>query len=345
MYGYEEFIDVQPEHILQKVSQLDIMSMCLGEKAELGVRYVSPCRKDDNPDCRLEERFDGTILFIDFGEARGKTHRNCFRLVMDSYGVTYQTSLQIICSHFGLSTVSVNYEPIKVKPQVNNNSIETTPYQTIIDYRTREYNKHDIKHWSQYLIYPEHLLEDNTHAVSEIIIDSNKGRKSFKPFSPCYSFDFKHHVKLYMPYNNPKYKWITNCDENDIGNIENLPKTGEEVIIQKSYKDHRVLRNVDFGLNVIWTQNEGCIPDAKILLDLTLRFNVITIFYDNDKAGRLAALKLRNIILSINPSAKVRFVYLPRRWGHKDPGEFINKEGRKDLQSVLQTIGIKPLNI
>lgn len=344
MYGYEEYVDILPEHILQKVNALEIMEMCLGEKADVGVRYISPCRDDNSAGCRIEERLDGTILFVDFGESKGKTHRDCFKLVMDSYGVTFQSALKIICNHFGLSTTSVDYQPLKVKPKVNNNSVSSTPFSTVIDYDTRDFNKHDKKHWSQYLIYPEQLLEDKTHAVSRIKIDSAKGRKSFEPFSPCFSFDFGHHVKLYMPYNNPQYKWITNCDENDIGNIWNLPKTGKELIIQKSYKDHRVLRNIGFGLDVIWTQNEGCIPHEKILYDLSIRFDLITIFYDNDKAGRLAALKLRNVILALNPSAKVRFVYLPRRWGHKDPGEFINKEGKKDLQQVLQTIGIKPQN-
>ena len=335
MYGYEEYIDLTPEHILQRVSQLDIISLCLGEEAHIGARYISPCRNDENPDCRLEEIFDGTILFVDFGERGGKTHRNCFQLVMDSYRCTFQTALKIVCQQFGLSTYTEDYKPLKSKPKVNNSSIETTPYQTMIDYTTRDYDKHDKKHWSQYLIYPHQLLEDGTSAVSEIHIDNHKGLKSFKPFSPCYALNFKHHVKLYMPYNNPRYKWITNCDENDIGNIDNLPRTGKEVIIQKSYKDHRVLRNLDFGLNVIWTQNEGCIPHDSILLDLTLRFETITIFYDNDKAGRLAALKLRRVILNINPNAKVRFVYLPRRCNHKDPGEFISKEGRKDLQQTL----------
>lgn len=343
MYGYEETIDVQPEHILQKISQLDIMSLCLGEKADLLGRYTSPCREDNSPGCRLEERPDGSILFLDFGAGSGKTHRNCFRLVMDTYNVHYREALKLICNHFGLITDANSYEPIKAKPKVNNSSIDT-PYNTIIDFIPREINKKDKLFWSQFLIYPQHLIEDNTQMVGEITIDSSKGRRSFKPFNQCYALDLKHHVKLYMPYNNPKYKWITNADENDIGNIWNLPSTGKEVIIQKSYKDHRVLRNVDFGLNVCWTQNEGCIPHPMILKDLTERFEVMTIFYDNDEAGRLAALKLRNVILGINPSAKVRFVYLPRRWNHKDPGEFVKKEGKSDLQQVLQHIGIKPLN-
>lgn len=343
MYGYDELIDILPEQILQKVTETEIFEMVLGEEIILdsNVRYVSPFRQDKSPGCRFETQEDGTLIFVDFGDPTGKTHRNCFNAVMDKYGCSFNTSLRIILANFGLSQDQADYEPV----HINRKIIEEAPVPTIItcDYKGME--KRDRKYWSSFLITPDQLEEDKTFNVFRVTINSRKGKKSFQPFGLCYAFTgFKSgHVKLLQPYNDPKYKWITNCDENDIGNIENIPLVGEELIIQKSYKDHRVLRNADFGLNVVWTMNEGCVPDPRILLDLTQRFNLITIFYDNDEAGIEAASKLMGVFLLVNPQAKVRMVYLPRRkFPHKDPAAFVSKEGRKDLQEVLKYIGIKP---
>ena len=163
-------------------------------------------------------------------------------------------------------------------------------------------------------------------------------------------FDFVDKIKIYQPYGG-KYKWITNCDEDNIGNFDNLPPTGRELIIQKSYKDHRVLRNLEWGLNVIWFQNEGCVPSMDILVNLTQRFEYITIFFDNDEDGMKAAQKLCDIFNMIRESC-ARTVFLPKRRKHKqlygdylkDPGAFINKEGKQDFIKTLKQIGINGKN-
>lgn len=343
MYGYEDSFDILPEQLLQKIKAEEIFRWIFNDDINTSIRYTSPFRKDNNPDCRFQETIDGTLLFIDFGESSGRTHRTCFRAVMDNFKCTLPIALKLICNQFGLSENPVDYEPIKDEDESTKQE-ETKLFPTLITWETRPIERKDKIFWSQFIITPDNLKEDKTGIVSRIIIDSKKGKKSFSPMSICYSFDFGHHVKLYQPYNNPKYKWITNCNENDIGNLQNIPIIGDELIISKAYKDHRVLRNIGFGLTaVIWFQNEGCIPNAKILLDLTLRFKLITIFFDNDKPGREAAEKVKAAILLVNPLAKVRCVWLPvRQFPYKDPSDFVKKEGRTDTQEVLKYIGINP---
>src|SRR4029077_4179226 len=92
--------------------------------------------------------------------------------------------------------------------------------------------------------------------------------------------------------------------ENDVGNYNNLPPEGELLIITKSYKDHRVLRNVGYN-NVIWFQNEGCIPDRWILNNLVRRFKRIIVLFDSDYSGTMAAIKLCNILNVIRGEASV----------------------------------------
>lgn len=344
MYGYENFSEILPEQLLQKITAEEIFKWIFEEDINTTHRYISPFRDDKSPNCRFQETIDGTLIFIDFGEQPGRRHRACWRAVMDKHKCNLPTALKLICNHFGLSNNPVDYEPIKAEKTDRDNQIQV--YPTIITWDSRLIEKRDKIFWSQFLIYPQDLHDDGVDIVSRIHIDSRKGKKSFSPMSICYAYPFIHHVKLYQPYNDPKYKWISNCDQNDIGNLGNIPIIGEELIITKAYKDHRVIRNIGFGLKaVVWTQNEGCIPHPKILLDLTQRFTLITIFYDNDQPGREAAEKLKAELLKVNPMANVRCIWLPvRKHPHKDPSDFVKKEGRADTQEVLKYIGIKPKN-
>lgn len=341
MYGYDNSFEISPDQLLQKITAEEIFRWIFNDDISTAHRYTSPFRDDENPDCRFQETIDGTLLFIDFGEPSGRTHRTCWRAVMDHHKCNLSTALRLVCNKFGLSDNPVDYEQCKVVEVKQENS---KPYPTIIGWDIRPAEKRDKIFWSQFIIGSQDLKDDKVGIVKTVHIDSKKGRTSFNPMSICYAYDFGHHVKIYQPYNNPKYKWITNCNENDIGNIDNLPIVGDELFISKAYKDHRVLRNIGFGLKaVIWFQNEGCVPDAKILLDLSQRFKLITIFYDNDQPGREAANKLMTTILTINSSAKVRCIWLPvRKYPHKDPSDFIKKEGRVDTQEVLKYIGIYP---
>lgn len=340
MYGYEDSFEILPDQLLQKITAEEIFKWIFNDDISTAYRYISPFREDKTPKCRFQETIDGTLLFIDFGEISGKTHRTCWRAVMDYHKCSLSVALKLVCNQFGLSSNILDYYPIKTNSKEEAN-VKT--YPTLISWDKRTVEKRDRIFWSQFIITIQDLKDDKVDIVKTVHIDSRKGRTSFNPMSICYAYDFGHHVKIYQPLNNPQYKWITNCNENDIGNINNIPLIGEELIISKAYKDHRVLRNIGFGLKaVIWTHNEGCIPNAKILLDLSQRFNLITIFYDNDKAGREAAQKLMAAILVVNPFVKVRCIWLPvRQFPHKDPSDFIKKEGRADTQEVLKYIGIK----
>ena len=97
--------------------------------------------------------------------------------------------------------------------------------------------------------------------------------------------------KIYQPLNAKTDKWFTNCSANDIGNIRNLAMSGQNLIVTKSYKDCRVLRNL--GFDTIWFQNEGMCPEKKMLKMLSERFENIFVFFDNDSSGLKASSIIR----------------------------------------------------
>ncbi len=332
MYGYTPEVEIEPEQILQKIDAKLIFELVFKQELDLSQLYCSPFRDDKRPGCRFEYREDGTLLFIDFGERfrTGHTHRNFLQAVADAYETTTTRAIQIICSEFGLSTFKHDYQPVTIlNPESSPRIISDLKYDK------KEITRLDIGFWSQFLIRPEHTVEDNVFPVRRFSIKKGTKFNIVTPYKYCYCMDFIAHKKFYQPFNE-QYKWITNCNENDIGNIDNLPLTGKELIIQKAYKDHRVIRNVVEGTNVIWTPNEGAIPDLFILKNLSSRFEIITIFYDNDEGGRNAALRLQAIFNEIRPNS-CRLVFMPDNLP-KDIGEFVQREGRKDTLTLLNQI-------
>lgn len=335
MYGYAEYLDITPEQVLQKVSQEKIFEYILQQPFSFDLRYTSPTRNDKRPNCRFTEREDGTILFLDFGDRFGKTHRTCFSLLAEKENISIETAIKIICGHFKLSTNSTDYSPIITNSFVS--SIDDGS-DTEILYERKDYDRYDITFWSQFLIKTNELREDNVFSTSKFRIKNSKKNVVINVFRHCYVIDFKDKKKIYQPYSS-KYKWISNCDENVIGNFDNLPPSGDRLIIQKSYKDHRVLRNLIPTLNVIWFQNEGCVPDLEILTNLLSRFRQIVIFYDNDFKGIQAAYKLTCILNNIRKDSTI-MKYLPIRCEWKDPAKYVSKEGRRDTIKILNKLGL-----
>jgi len=350
MYQYEDHVDISPEQLLQKVTQEQIFEFILGLPFSFTDRYISPLRIDTKPGCRFEQRQDGTILFVDFNDPF-KTHRTCFSMLMDKHKVTLTGAINMLVKEFRLSGNKTDYEAVAptTSPLL---SFEAPTNPVIITYRKVMFSRRDRKFWNQFLITEEDLLEDNVFPTDRVTIKNTRKKKSttFSPVSLCYAIDLIGSVKIYQPYNS-QYKWLSNCDEDRVGNFDSLPLEGEEVVIASGYKDHRVLRNMSrasklrYRDNVVWFQNEGCIPDMLTLESLTKRFDVITIFYDSDLAGVRAARKLQKVFNGIRSNC-CRMVFIPRsqviynRYGYylKDPGMYVHKEGRQEFSKILNQI-------
>ena len=330
MYGYYEYSDISPEQLLQKISQEKIFEWLLKQPFNINERYCAPYREDNTPRCWFEYK-DGMLLFMDFGDRVGNRHKTCFGVTMAVYNVGIRLAVDIICQQFNLSKSTIDYKPA-----------ERTEYQiqerrrAIIKPEIQPYNKKDKLYWSQYLIKVEDLEEDKVYSVRRYFLDSIRGKRWITPYSHCYDIDFIDAHKIYQPYKPREYRFITNCDEDHIGNIDNLPSSGDRLFIQKSYKDHRTLRNIVKDSNVIWFQSEGVIPSIHILSNLTNRFDKIIVMYDNDEAGILASIKTVSVLNNIKLGCSSSIV-LPTI-EYKNISDLVNREGRKDTLKILNKI-------
>ena len=123
---------------------------------------------------------------------------------------------------------------------------------------------------------------------------------------------------------------------NDVGGINSLVSFGRQLVITKSYKDWRVLKNI--GLNVIWFQSENMFPSISILQDLASRFTNFTILFDNDEAGIKAGEKLLNLLFELQSGVRrvnVPFDLLEK--GVKDPSDLRKRYGEVKLLDFLKT--------
>jgi len=343
MYGYKEFIPLTTEEILKRVSEKDIFEIIIKKPIIIDknrATYVAPYRNDNNPDCYFEE-YQGKIYFVDFADI-DKKPKNCIQFLMRSLSLDYKNTLEYINEYFslGLGDSTKKLKEITIK---NNSNIEDyskvfKKKKTII-YAPRQFNNKDSVFWRKYEISKQNLIDDSVIPI-ELYKSTNRKEEFFsvRPLDIMYAYtDFDDNkVKVYRPKGNKFEKWFTNCNQDDIGSIKHLPEKGELLIISKSYKDCRVIRNQ--GLNSVWFQNEGMLPNPTIIKDLCKRFKIIVVWFDNDQAGLANGKVVVDYINSI-VSKKARMVFLPPKLLEKkikDPSDFIAIEGKEELIKFLQ---------
>ena len=335
MYGYNEIRSLSPEEILNEVSQEDIFNIFIKKEIiadKSGATYVAPYRNDENPDCYFEE-YDGKLFFVDFADI--PQSKNCFGFISKCTGLNYFDSLQYIVKHFDLGKGNSPKRNKTIQKENEVVEVKKIKRERTITYVPRQFNGKDKKFWSQYEISSKELIEDKVIPIDLYKSTSRKGEPFvIKPFDIMYAYtDFDNSkVKVYRPYGGKEEKWFTNCTQNDIGSINHLPISGDKLIISKSYKDCRVIRNQ--GLNSIWFQNEGMFPEDSLLIPLINNFDMISLFYDNDKTGYESSKKLKEKITNLS-SITVNNISLPEESKVKDAGEAIHKIGENFLNNFL----------
>lgn len=331
------FID--KNEILKYVSEEDIYKLVFGFKPEEFDYVVSPFREDRRPGCWFQYSYSGKLSFVDFGSKIYKRgvqmiRIDCFDAVQEHFNLPnlYHTLL-FIKKHL-IDGKDLPEREIVLKKYTK----EDVP-QIQINFIPREFSLDDKKFWyKRYGISKENLIEDKVFPISQYkVINSRQGDYTVNTDNLTYCYaDFENgKKKIYRPYQTGKRRFLSTCTQNDVGGIRHLPESAKKLIITKSYKDYRVLKNQ--GLNVVWFQNEGMYPKLDILLPLCKRFEFITIIFDNDKTGIEAANKIVGIINSYFPG-KSSYIHLPIQLlaeGIKDPSDFIEVKGRRQLINFL----------
>lgn len=185
------------------------------------------------------------------------------------------------------------------------------------DYDEKPMVENDLAYWSQYGISEEVLKKYdviclNSYRFSEATIYSTPGDPIF-----AYRIKSKNSLKIYRPFN-PKYKfrWLGTKPVNFLFGYDQLPETGELVIITSGEKDSLSL--ISKGFNAFSLNSETATLKKELIEELKRRFSLIVILYDNDVVGSEKSAELSR-------KFKIPRVILPDMNNGKDISDFIFK--------------------
>lgn len=312
--------------ILGKISEYDIFMYYCPNFKKLGVKFCSELREDKTPSASIIS-WSGNLLYKDFGYPDHTF--NCFSYVQVKFNVPFINALKIIDCDFNLNLSTKKEENSFTMGYLGYSQIQPkyVEKQTIIQKKRRSWNTDDAKFWRKYLVSKKILNTFAVEPISHFWINNNR----FTCKSISYVFKFKNRYKIYSPYEE-KNKWLSNTKKTDVQGYNQLPKTGEKLIITSSLKDVMCLYAA--GYNSIAMQSEMQIPSEKLISELKERFNTIEILYDNDfnkenNPGQTMANKICDLYGFKN-------ICLPDELKSKDPSDLVNKVGNfNELKNIL----------
>ena len=313
---------ISKESILSSVTQEEIFELVFKFKPEEFEYVVSPLRGDDVAGCWFSLHENGILYFVDFGNSR--THSDCFNIVQDYYKLAnFYLTLEFIYN----SLIRGKEELRPVIPKKVVTKVSKGKVKLLIE--ARPFRIEDGHYWSQYGITKSNLIEDKVFPLHRLYaLNTKTGNHAIECRDLAYSYtDFSDgRKKIYFPLREGKGRFITNCNKDDVGGITSLSEYSNDLIITKSYKDYRVLKNN--GKNVVWFQNEGMMPNDEIMNRLVKLYRNIIVWFDNDQPGIVASEKIKQHINSIVPG-RAKNLWLPERGlllGVKDPSDCIAKD-------------------
>ena len=326
MYGFKEgYNTLEKEYIFSY--QEEVFAAFIKDEIDEKKMYLAPYRKDNKPGCYFKYDDNGILYFHDWATF---THGvNCIGFVRECLNMSFMEALNYI--EFSI----INNSKKIINPIVKYKSERKLNIKKDIFISIRSWNSADKKFWSSYQISSKNLFEDRVYAICAF---SSFKKDTFEPFTintkQSYAYtDFKDNKKkIYSPFEK-EYKWFTNCTQNDIGG-----KFKEKgiLIITKSYKDYRVLKNQ--GLNVCWFQNEGQVPNNMILEKLIKNKDKIIVWFDNDNTGIGAGNLVKDIINDIKPNIATNITLDPSLFnkGIKDPSDLLKIKGKQELEKFIK---------
>lgn len=340
MYGFKQHIELNAEEILARATQKEIFNLFIKDdiipREEGGGFYTAPYRDDLTPKCYFE-MLGNTLVFVDF--TLEFHNLDCFNMVQECLNCNFIEALQYIDRALDLG-ISYGTTLKEVKYKVERKS--QSSYKPISRDRKiytsrRAFRPQDAKYWTKYEITMSQLQEDKVFPVTTFRGTNRAGEVyTISPFDITYSYNefLSGNIKIYRPLAQaPNPKFLTNCNQDDVFNENNFPLEGEKAVITKSYKDCRVLRNMEI-INAVGFQNEGMVPSEAKLKKLFQNYKTLVIWFDCDQAGLGASIRVKERLQEVFPDKMIEIISLPVQYldkGIKDPADMVDKGYKLEL--------------
>lgn len=313
--------EITKEFLLSKFNEETFMTYYLGIPVKKGL-FKSPLRGDHVPTCSFFRNKAGELIFKDFS---GAFYGNFINVVMYKYQCNYYKALKIIASDFGLIGTSIKKTPIKVQETFKDSG------QSVINVEIQDFTEQELKWWNKYGITEKILKKFKVYSCKNVWLNGNYFAKSAQNNMMFgYYGGIKDKVELWRIYfpQRKEYRFLSNWNSNKIQGFNQLPKTGNVLVITKSMKDVMTLYSV--GIPAIAPNSETLFISDNVLSNLKERFNRIFVLYDNDLPG----ISNMNKIKKLHP--ELNYLWIPRETGAKDISDLYKLLGKKNFNVFLK---------
>ena len=315
-------------NIEKYVSQYQIMAYYLGRDfyKDIGKAIHSPLHRDDSPSFVIYINKGQKIYWKDLSLNTGGT---AYDYVMKLHHYTmFIDALKRINTDFDLGLYYKNDwvdNGSGIRGHISSiKELEVSSGRSITVIR-RKWNLEDAEYWGAYGITESLLRQYHGWTIDKVFLD-DRLISTYKRVNPIYGYQFYENEvyswKIYWPKESKNRKWLSTANGNILQGEEQLPKTGDILVITKSMKDVIVLKTLDIA--AVATQGETILVNKDKAQELSNRFTNIYILFDFDYTGVSGANKMK------------------KRYGWKPIflQNFSNRNnGRKDISDVRKLDG------
>lgn len=250
----------------------------------IGEVTCSPFRDEHNPSFQLKYSANGKLYWTDYGYDYPR--HDAAALIALTYDISIKEAFNLIKKEM------INGGDIMLKRKKR--EPRSKPVKNRYQFFYKEFENYELSYWMKLGIRKPLLDFLNIKALRKIAKNGSVKVRSVRG-NPAFLYLYKLHstaFKLYRPFESNGFKFLGQDNGNLIEGWEQLPRNGEKLIINSSYKDTAVTWRV--GIPSINPTSENSMKNLFISeKNLNLRFRNIYILFDNDRVGRESARKLQ----------------------------------------------------
>ena len=313
----------------EMIGEFNILQFYLGIK-NLPCSLNSPLRKDENPSFGFMMQSDGRITYKDF---KTQESGSLLNFLMQYFQLDYHQTIDKIVNDFTLTEDKAS----KILKSTYRNK-KYVSKKTILKVKLREFQDYDYDYWNLYGINQKWLKFGKIKAISHIFVTKEERTYILAAEKFAYVYiENKDNIttyKIYQPYSK-KNKWLNNHNESVWDLWEQLPKTGDRLIITSSRKDALCLW-ANLGIPSTSLQAESYLPKYKVIEELKSRFKKIYVLYDNDfnKIDNWG----RNFGKKLSSEYGLTQIEIPEQYLSKDPSDLFKNHKKTIFLIVLNNL-------
>lgn len=333
MFAKGESNLINVDELEKLVTQVEMLGYYFPIK-HLPIVICSPLRVDRNPSFGIYPRDNGKIGYIDF---KTSDSGDIYNLLGQLWGTSLNDTTSRIYSELQYMLEGKEKNLVEVM-FTGEGKVKKFSNHSIIKCKVRDWKPWDIEYWEQYGISLEWLKFAKIYPISHILVTQKDKNYALPADKLAYVYvEFKDGVeslKIYQPYSE-EYKWTSKHDASVWDLWQQLPETGEYLIINSSKKDALCIWE-NTGIPCCSLQAESYLPKESVMNELKRRFKHIFILYDNDytKDKNYGEIQGKRIAETFG----ITQLSLPTILESKDPSDLCKNNGSQGRRIVRQTI-------